>query len=213
MSVQTVDDDLSRPLRPKLDGRNLRAEQTRRKIMAAAKALIEETNTPPKVADIAVRAGVSVRSVFQHYQDVESLFLAVYDEVMRSMTSEQDTIDVSLPLEARIAAMVERRSHAHEQVMATRQAAARFETESSPASERARRGRELSRQALVQAFDPELSRLAEPARSETLFALQAAMEWESWINMRRNYGLSVEQAQVIWRRIIRAILADSATAR
>jgi len=63
------------------DGRNRRAAETRRKIIAAAKEMIAETSTAPTVVAVAKRADVSVRSVFQHFGDVESLFVTVVDSV------------------------------------------------------------------------------------------------------------------------------------
>ena len=56
------------------DGRNRRAAETRRKIIAAAKAMIAETSVAPTVVGVAKRADVSVRSVFQHFHDVEFTF-------------------------------------------------------------------------------------------------------------------------------------------
>src|SRR6478752_9904247 len=63
------------------EGRNRRAAETRRKIIEAAKAMIEETSAAPTVVAVAKRADVSVRSVFQHFGDVESLFVTVVDSV------------------------------------------------------------------------------------------------------------------------------------
>lgn len=207
--MQYADDQLVQQTRPKVDGRNLRAENTRRKIVAATRALINETHQPPRVADIANRAGVSVRSIFQHYQDVESLFLAVYDEVTRAVDQELTAIDATRPLALRIEALIEQRARAHEAIMPTRRAAARFEGDSHGAAERAKVGREAGRQQIEATFRPELDGLARPVRNDVVVALQAATDWESWINMRQNYGLSPEQARSVWHRMVRAILADS----
>jgi AcrR family transcriptional regulator len=211
MIMQYADDQLVQQTRPKVDGRNLRAENTRRKIISATRALINETHQPPKVADIAQRAGVSVRSIFQHYQDVESLFLAVYDEVSRSVDAELSGIESSQPLMARVEALTEQRARAHEAIMPTRRAAARFEGDSLGAAERARLGREAGRQQIEAAFRPELDGLPHAVRNDVVVALQAATDWESWINMRQNYGLSADDARSVWRRMVRAILADAAT--
>src|SRR6266404_8339562 len=67
------------------DGRNRRAAETRRKIIAAAKAMIAETSTAPTVVAVAKRADVSVRSVFQHFGDVESLFVTVMDSIVEEI--------------------------------------------------------------------------------------------------------------------------------
>src|SRR5215813_13438033 len=61
------------------DGRNRRAAETRRKIIEAAKLMIAETSEAPTVVGVARRADVSVRSVFQHFRDVQSLFVTVVD--------------------------------------------------------------------------------------------------------------------------------------
>src|SRR5262245_37044824 len=87
------------------DGRNRRAAETRRKIIEAARAMIDETSEAPTVVVVARRADVSVRSVFQHFKDVQSLFVTVVDNV-------RDTLDVppatarDLPLDGRVAGVV-----------------------------------------------------------------------------------------------------------
>jgi len=67
------------------DGRNRRAAETRRKVIEAAKAMITETSVAPTVVGVAKRADVSVRSVFQHFGDVESLFVTVVDSVGKDL--------------------------------------------------------------------------------------------------------------------------------
>src|SRR5258705_9636473 len=87
------------------DGRNRRAAETRRKIIAAAKAMIAETSTAPTVVAVAKRADVSVRSVFQHFGDVESLFVTVMDSVRGDLVVPPMTPS-SQPLSDRIASVV-----------------------------------------------------------------------------------------------------------
>src|SRR5215471_8012997 len=83
------------------DGRNRRAAETRRKIIAAAKAMIAETSTAPTVVAVAKRADVSVRSVFQHFHDVESLFVTVMDSIRADLV-QPAMPEASRPLDARI---------------------------------------------------------------------------------------------------------------
>src|SRR3954464_2067381 len=83
------------------DGRNRRAVQTRRKVIEAAKAMIAETSTAPTVVGVAKRADVSVRSVFQHFGDVESLFVTVVDSVGQNLVVPPTTSE-ALPLADRI---------------------------------------------------------------------------------------------------------------
>src|SRR5215218_8525935 len=88
------------------DGRNRRAVQTRRKVIEAAKAMISETSTAPTVVGVAKRADVSVRSVFQHFGDVESLFVTVMDAVRQDLVVPPPTLS-NEPLSLRIASVMQ----------------------------------------------------------------------------------------------------------
>ena len=194
----------------RIDGRNLRAEHTRRRIVAATRSLLEETFALPKVADIALRAGVSVRSVFQHFQEVESLFLVVFDEILAQAQEEWEPVEPVGSLSDRVDTFVARRAAASERVLPVRVAAASVDASSVPAAERAKVARALARQQIERAFRPELDRLAPAERRQTLDALRAALDWDMWMNMRRFHGLSAEEAQGVWHRIVTAILGAAA---
>ena len=55
--------------------------QTRRRILDAAWALLEERGTGIRVADIAAKAGVSRQAVYLHFGDRVSLFVALGDHI------------------------------------------------------------------------------------------------------------------------------------
>src|SRR5437870_4843088 len=59
------------------DGRTARGQRTRAAVVDALLALLEEGDLRPPAPRIADRAGVSLRSVFQHFADRETLFAAV----------------------------------------------------------------------------------------------------------------------------------------
>src|ERR1044072_1686338 len=86
-------------------GRTRRAAETRRKIIEAAKAMIEETSEAPTVVGVARRADVSVRSVFQHFGDVESLFVTVVDSVRDDLVVPPPTPS-NRPMASRIVSVV-----------------------------------------------------------------------------------------------------------
>jgi len=62
-----------------VDGRVARSERTREAIAEALLALLEEGVKRPRALEIAKRADVAVRTVFQHFDDMESL----YAEILR----------------------------------------------------------------------------------------------------------------------------------
>ena len=107
------------------DGRNRRAAETRRKIIAAAKAMISETSTAPTVVAVAKRADVSVRSVFQHFGDVESLFVTVVDSVRGDLVVPPQTPS-SQPLPERIASVVDNMAQVFDKIVPLRVAAGQF---------------------------------------------------------------------------------------
>jgi hypothetical protein len=47
-------------------------------------------------------------------------------------------------------------------------------------------------------YAPELSALPAPERKQMLFALGALTSFESWNQLRVDYGLTMEAAQAVW---------------
>ena len=99
---------------PPVDGRTARAMRTRDAIVAACVALVDAGDLKPTAPRIAEKAGVSVRSVFQHFDDLETLFAMVADEVIGRLSALFVPGDPALPLPARIDQFVEQRSLAME---------------------------------------------------------------------------------------------------
>jgi AcrR family transcriptional regulator len=192
------------------DGRNRRAAETRRKIIAAAKAMISETSTAPTVVAVAKRADVSVRSVFQHFGDVESLFVTVLDSVRNDLVIPPPTPS-SQPLSARIAAVVDNLAQLFDKVVPLRVAAGQFATH--PAIiERAQASKQQLREATFEAFAPEFAALSEQAREQLADAIGAALSLDAWIVLRRRDGLSFERAAAVWRLTLMALLAQGVAA-
>ena len=106
------------------DGRAARALRTREAIVDACIALVEEGDLRPTAPRIAERAGVSVRSVFQHFDDLPSLHIAVTESIAERMAALVVPIDATLPLDDRIARFVEQRSNLLEAMTPFRVAAA-----------------------------------------------------------------------------------------
>lgn len=60
------------------DGRTLRAERTRAAIIDAHMALMLEGDPQPTARRVAERAGVSLRTLWGHFADLEALFAATW---------------------------------------------------------------------------------------------------------------------------------------
>jgi len=187
------------------DGRNRRAAETRRKIIDAAKAIITESGTAPTVVGVAKRADVSVRSVFQHFGDVESLFVTVMDSVRGDLVVPPPTPS-SRPLAVRIASVVENLAQIFDKIVPLRVAAGQFVNH--PALiERGLASKVALRDATFEVFAPEFAPLGEQAREQLADAIGAALSLDAWIVLRRRDGLSFERATAVWRMTLTALLA------
>lgn len=74
------------------DGRSDRGLRTHERIVVALFELIREGNLQPRGEEIAERAGVAVRTLFRHFDDMDGLF----DTAMAFM-SEQFDLDLVVP--------------------------------------------------------------------------------------------------------------------
>lgn len=194
------------PDTPRIDGRNLRAESTRRKIIVGARALVEEQARLPKVADVARRSDVSVRSVFQHYQDVETLFIAVVDAIADDLESVQSDMDDSGTLEERVRLLTEQQSKLYERLMPAVLAGRQLNPPPAALVERAEDRRAVLRGRLETIFHPELSSLTSAVRAETVDGLLAVAGWDCWISLRQRQGMAPDRATTTMGRLILAVL-------
>jgi len=64
------------------DGRRARSERSRGAILKAMIELIEEGILVPTAQSVSDRAGVGIRTVFRHFDDMESLFAMVNEQIL-----------------------------------------------------------------------------------------------------------------------------------
>jgi AcrR family transcriptional regulator len=67
-----------------LDGRRLRSQQSRQRIIDAMIDLVRAGNPSPTAEEVAVRASIAMRTVFRHFDDMENL----YREIAQRIESE-----------------------------------------------------------------------------------------------------------------------------
>ncbi len=187
------------------DGRNRRAAETRRKVIEAAKAMIAETSVAPTVVGVAKRADVSVRSVFQHFGDVESLFVTVVDSVGKDLVTPPTTSE-GLPLAARIDSFTRNMAQIYEQIVPLRVAAGQFVNHPG-LMERGLVMQKSLRDAAFRIFEHEFGLLSAPAKEGLADAIGVALSLDAWIVLRRQHDLSFERAVAAWRLTLGALLA------
>ena len=176
------------------DGRNRRAAETRRKVIEAAKAMIAETSEAPTVVGVAKRADVSVRSVFQHFGDVESLFVTVVDSIGKDLGVPATDIREPLPLpDRRLLIARPGRAAGYDQIVPLRVAAGQFVNHQG-LIERGMVMQKGLRDAAFRVFEHEFALLSAPAKEGLADAIGVALSLDAWVVLRRRDGLSVERA-------------------
>jgi TetR/AcrR family transcriptional regulator, regulator of autoinduction and epiphytic fitness len=175
-----------------VDGRAARGARNRQAVIDAALALIAEDTGQPTAQAIAARAGVSTRSVFHHFDDLDSLFAdAAHTQAERHwgvLEPPPDTLERALA----------QRAELFERIGATRRFAARHEHQSPVLAERMRESRAALRTHIRKAIGPDIHDLGRA----TVAAVEAAASWETWEVLRRHQGLSVPAATAAVRTLI-----------
>jgi len=193
----------------RVDGRLARSERTRTAVVDALLALIEEGDLQPPAPRIAERAGVSLRSVFQHFADLEALFAAAADRQTQRIKGLARRVPRSGSLPVRLHAFVAQRVRLLETISPVRRAALLMEPFSAEVAGRLRQARALGYAEVEQVFAAELTAHATPQRRELIAALSVTSSWPTWEALRQHGGLSVEQARKVMTRTLAALLNES----
>jgi AcrR family transcriptional regulator len=98
------------------DGRHLRSERSRQAIIDAMLGLIEAGVLVPTAQQVSERAGVGIRSVFRHFNDMESLFATADVKIREQYQGLFAGGDRAGSLEERLMHAVEQRALAYEVV-------------------------------------------------------------------------------------------------
>jgi TetR/AcrR family transcriptional regulator, regulator of autoinduction and epiphytic fitness len=177
-----------------VDGRVRRGERNREAIADAVLALLEEGQVQPAARDIAERAGVSVRSVFQHFADLETLYSVVVDRQFRRVQhlASTDGIDPGASFEERVHAFVERRGAFYEQVSSVRRAAVAAAPGSSTLRQALAMVAAQHARDVAFVFATEVGAADGPDRRA---AIVLATSWETWERLRQVQRCSAATAQ------------------
>jgi len=193
------------------DGRSARGERTRRAVIDAHISLIQSGELKPTGAQVAARAGVSLRSLWGHFGDLETLFAATGSEIMRRQGEAHVPVDPDLPFDDRIERFCRQRAERLEFVAPF----ARSSEIRAPFSRELQRYRfRYFESAVTEAeilFSRELAGLDDGARSEILQSVGVCTTWPMWVSLRDVLHLQVPAATAVMTRAVSALLRDADT--
>lgn len=194
-------------------GRVDRVARTREAIVASALALATSGQVAPIVRDIAQMAGVSARTVFQHFADTAELYVAVLGRVLASLVGEAPELVATAPIEERIARLINKCAERYEQLRPMWTFVETLQLRSTEAANMVSQVYSTNSANLAQAFAPELGALPPEARQRALTALALAIAPESWVVLRQRLGLSVDQAREELGFVVKSVVAAEVARR
>lgn len=176
-----------------LDGRRARAERNREAVVDALLSLLREGVERPGAADVAERAGVSVRSVFRHFDDLESLLAVAVARQWERVEANLAELPTEGPVDERVRALCARRARAFEDLLTVRRAAEQHRRTSPTVAEALGRARRRLRDQLVEVLGDDAP--TGDGAPERLLALEAALSPGAWHQYRMDQGCSPLRAE------------------
>lgn len=192
----------------KVDGRAERRERNRTSVVEALLDLYREGQLNPSAELIARRAGVSPRSLFRYFDDVEALVQeAVAQQQARLAPRLAVAIDADLPFEERLRVLVERRLELFEAMGHVARVARATSLQHPLVASELARIRARLREQVATLFAAELAAKPGADRARALSAADVLASWESVELLRNDQGLDRTEAAAAVVAGLRAVLA------
>ena len=185
------------------DGRRLRSSRSRAEIVRAMHALIGAGDLSPSAARVAEAAGVSLRTVFRHFDDMDSL----YREMSIIVEAEVKPI-LQRPLQGktwreRLDELLARRTEIFERVLPHKVAGSLRRFSSAYLMQDYERFIRLERKTLQEVLPPKVT-----ANAKLFHALEMATGFQAWRRMRQDQKLSIKDAREVMMFTVERLLAD-----
>ncbi len=192
------------------DGRSLRRSKNRDAVIVSLSQLIDEGSLDSSVPEIADRAGVSHRSVFRYFVDLDDLVRLSVDHAIRKAMPLRTITDLGVgPLERRIDIYVETRLQVHASVY-TLSRVAHVKAQKIPAIEEGLRAlTAITRSQMAEHFAVERDRSPDP--EILLDALMVTTSFGAYDYQRRLLGHGLERIRHVWRSSLSAQLTPATT--
>lgn len=187
------------------DGRIARGERTREAIIDAHSTLLLEGVLKPTGKLLAERAGISLRTLWSNYSDLEAVMRASAAHWLECDAALQVTIAPDERLDRRIDAYCRMRVARLEHIAPAARSAALGEP-FSPALQASRREHvQRVSDDIEHVFATELATAGE-RRDALAAALFIVSSWPSWSSLRDDLQLDVRAAQDVMRESITALI-------
>jgi AcrR family transcriptional regulator len=170
-------------------------------------ALIDGGNLRPTAREVADQAGVSLRSVYVHFDDVESLFVAASARHFEHIQSLRLPCDPTAPRHERVATLIESRVRIYESGAQVRRAALVQEPFSPALRSALDYGRRSGRLELDAVFAPEFEALSTEEHHRLRAALEVAVGTSTWDMLTSNPDVTADDVPLLMGKLANAALS------
>jgi TetR/AcrR family transcriptional regulator, regulator of autoinduction and epiphytic fitness len=192
---------------PALDGRAARSARTRDAVVDAFLALIDEGDLRPTARRVAARAGVSLRSVYVRFADLDALHVEAARRQWERLSTLTGPLPLGAPVAERLHAFLRQRCRILEVAAPVRRAAELQEPFSPALAASLAWARGIARDQVAEVFAPELCERTGAARTRLLDTLDVATCSTTWEVLRRHRQLSPGAAKRVVGDTVVALLA------
>ena len=92
-----------------VDGRILRSKKSQNIILESIINLINKGNLYPTAEEVAKESGIAIRTVFRHFDDMETLLMKVDESINHKLLNDEKEIRLDSPLTERLGLIIEER--------------------------------------------------------------------------------------------------------
>ena len=92
-----------------VDGRILRSKKSQNIILESIINLINQGNLYPTAEEVAKESGIAIRTVFRHFDDMETLLMKVDESINHKLLNDEKEIRLDSPLTERLGLIIEER--------------------------------------------------------------------------------------------------------
>jgi AcrR family transcriptional regulator len=190
-----------------VDGRSLRRERNRQDIVDALLGLIENGETEISAALIASKAGLSERSIFRYFDDVNDLYRSVCDLAFSKEIEYALIDDAGVgSLDTKIENFVNQRVRIYTMNEKIAPAARSFAFKNPIIKNQLVVGRKLLRTQIIKHFAEELSVFDKQQQQVAVAIIDSLTTFESYDMMRSDQRMSVQAIKSILTESIRKAL-------
>ena len=193
--------NIDAPTPEQTDGRRQRSEASRERIVRAMLELVGVGQITPRAEAVAARAGVGLRTVFRHFDDMESLYQQIDAVIAAEIRPMVERPFSAGEWKAQLDELIDRRIRIFERIMPFK-IAADVHRHHSPFL--AGQAAEMTREQRAA-----LSRLIpKDQRDDALFfeSLDLVLSFETWRRLRKDQKLSLPRARHVLERLVGALL-------